>query len=799
MGNIATLSRLAAVVFVCSVAPAQIIVIPTDIQQPGTQPGQVGNLESPDRCDNCHGGYNLAVEPAHNWRGSMMAQAGRDPVFWATMAVAEQDFPGAGDLCMRCHAVEGWMGGRSTPTDGSGLAASDSSGVSCDACHKSTNPANTEWLGTMVAPFIANNNASPAQGYLGSGMYSLWGGNEKLGPYLETTARHQFGRSLFHRSADFCGTCHDVSNPAVGDLAHNNGAQVPLSAGQFSGVPGSPVAGKAAFKNFPFQYGVVERTFSEYKSSAFPQLRVADYNTLPAELRAGSIQTAYQRAMATGAGGNYSDGAIRYFSCQTCHVPPVTGAGCNKAGTPIRTDLPLHDMTGGNYWTPDAIQYLDGLGRLRLGGGVSAGEVAAMNAGKGRARAQLDGAASLTVSGNTLRVVNLTGHKLISGYPEGRRMWLRVTWRSPAGSVLREDGRYGPLAVNIGGEWTTVDTIVDLADPYTRIYEAHYAMTQEWANQLLSLGYSSSLPLSYDRVTGQPDYTLGQLAAQAPGTYHETFRFVLNNYVAKDNRIPPYGFRYDDARLRSALPVPEDQFGNPGPGGVYRYWDEVNLQPPVGATSASIELLYQPTSWEYIQFLAVANTGQVAFLANEGAYLLDAWRNTGMAAPHVMATTTWTRGACDAPIIATQPASQFLCPSEVFSLSVTASSTYGAMTYQWTKDGMNIQDATEATFTIAAVSAEDVGSYRCVVSNDCDSTTSSPATLSVRDAFDPMCMGCPPCPADYDNNGGVDGGDLAAFFLDFENGEACADVDLNGGVDGGDLAFFFMVFEEGGC
>jgi len=58
---------------------------------------------------------------------------------------------------------------------------------------------------------------------------------------------------------------------------------------------------------------------------------------------------------------------------------------------------------------------------------------------------------------------------------------------------------------------------------------------------------------------------------------------------------------------------------------------------------------------------------------------------------------------------------------------------------------------------------------------------------------------CPACAADYDGNGGVDGGDLAAFFTDFEAGEACADVDGNGGVDGGDLGFFFMVFEQGGC
>ena len=118
--------------------------VPTDVQMPGTQPGEVSTLESPGKCDNCHGGYNPAVEPAHNWRGSMMAHAGRDPLFWATLAIAEQDFDGVGDLCIRCHSAGGWYGGRSTPTDGSGLAASDDNGIDCDTCHAMTNPDDSE-------------------------------------------------------------------------------------------------------------------------------------------------------------------------------------------------------------------------------------------------------------------------------------------------------------------------------------------------------------------------------------------------------------------------------------------------------------------------------------------------------------------------------------------------------------------------------------------------------------------------------------------------------------------------------
>jgi hypothetical protein len=186
-----------------------------------------------------------------------------------------------------------------------------------------------------------------------------------------------------------------------------------------------------------------------------------------------------------------------------------------------------------------------------------------------------------------------------------------------------------------------VKSIVDLNDLNTKIYETHYGMTQEWANQLLGLGYSPGLPLSFDRVTGAVNYTLGDLAAQAPGTDHETFHFVLNNTVAKDNRIPPYGMSYEEARQHNALPVPATQYGDPGAGGTYSYWDEIALNPPAGAAYADIELLYQPTSWEYVQFLYLANTGQNAFLSDEGVNLLDAWLNTGMAEPHVMASAVW--------------------------------------------------------------------------------------------------------------------------------------------------------------
>ncbi len=58
---------------------------------------------------------------------------------------------------------------------------------------------------------------------------------------------------------------------------------------------------------------------------------------------------------------------------------------------------------------------------------------------------------------------------------------------------------------------------------------------------------------------------------------------------------------------------------------------------------------------------------------------------------------------------------------------------------------------------------------------------------------------CPGCPADYNQDGGVTGDDVASFFVDYENGAACGDVNQDGGITGDDVAAFFSTYEAGGC
>lgn len=660
---VAGLAVLLVIATVALAAPT----VPTEIQQPGTQPGEVTAFTSPDNCDNCHGNYyytpptNAAEperEPGFGWRGGMMGNAGRDPLFWGTLAVAEQDFipnadpnqrGGAGDLCIRCHSVGGWVAQRSTPTDGSALSqTSDKDGVECEFCHLLVNPdPPVNVAGTTEVqnpPFQAYDPAPSNEAYRGSGMYVLNGNGIRLGPYTDANARHQFLASPFHRQAELCATCHDVSNAAVGDLAHNNGTQnLPLAAGKFSGVLGSPVDGKAAFNNPPYKYGIVERTSSEHVAGAFDTLRVSDFPTLPADLKVtgGSLQTAYQKAMdqtTNAARPNYQDGTVRYYTCQTCHMAASTGLGCNKTGVLTRPDLPRHDQTGASHWVPDAVKYMDTRGTLRLGGGLTQLQRDALDAGKIRAQDMLRSAASLSASqqGSALvvRVTNLTAHKLITGYPEGRRMWLNVKWFDAANALVREDGAYGNIGRTVqdnAGVSHQVQSLLDLHG--TVVYEAKPGLDQQWASQLLGLGYSPGLILEYDRLTDAAVHTLGQLATSPAGTQFHTFHFVLNNVVTEDNRIPPYGFKYDEARTRNALPVPATQYGNPGAGGTYNYWDERSFAIPAGATRAEVRLFYQQTSWEYVQFLWKANDRQNTFLANEGVNLLDAWLNTGQAAP----------------------------------------------------------------------------------------------------------------------------------------------------------------------
>ncbi len=81
---------------------------------------------------------------------------------------------------------------------------------------------------------------------------------------------------------------------------------------------------------------------------------------------------------------------------------------------------------------------------------------------------------------------------------------------------------------------------------------------------------------------------------------------------------------------------------------------------------------------------------------------------------------------------ATTLADQTRCPGETATFTTSASGT-GPFIYTWTKDGMPLAGASGPTYTVAAASAADAGTYAVTVSGACTSVVRS-ATLTVNEA-----------------------------------------------------------------
>lgn len=74
--------------------------------------------------------------------------------------------------------------------------------------------------------------------------------------------------------------------------------------------------------------------------------------------------------------------------------------------------------------------------------------------------------------------------------------------------------------------------------------------------------------------------------------------------------------------------------------------------------------------------------------------------------------------------------------------------------------------------------------------------TNSTRTVAVRLVEAPASTFCI---ADFNQDGGVDGSDIEAFFTAWSNSEPLADANQDGGVDGSDVEVFFLAWENGGC
>jgi hypothetical protein len=495
-------------------APAQVFL-------PGTQPNENDvRISKVNLCRSCHSKTgDDEADPYKTWQGGMMSQASRDPVYLAALTIANQDLPGVGEYCIRCHSPAGWMEGRSSEPDGSALTEHDRHGVSCAICHRLADPLSEEGRNLVE---------TPPPGY-GNGMMVVAENDTVFGPYEDSppVKSHKTRQSEFTASSELCATCHDVSNP----LAANDIRTDP-----------------------PHTYGIIERTYSEWLLS------------------------------------DYSKGDDKR-TCQSCHFPAVEGGGLAARHKDAfhRDYLVQHGPVGGSIWVQQAI--IDIYGKDTV-------DADALINGIRKTREFLKTAADLDLSfpeeGQVrLRVTNLTGHKLPTGYIEGRRMWVNVKFLDAEGAIIKEIGEYKMIETEIAGTKITARSLTDASE--TRVYECLPGLSDEQAAK-------------YGKTPGK------------------SFHFVLNDTIMRDTRIPPKGFNNAAFAERGCAPVGIEYADG-------QYWDDITFKLPEGCTAVEASLIYEPVTMEYIRFLVEENQTD-----GTGKTLLNAWRNVGDTTAAVIAT-----------------------------------------------------------------------------------------------------------------------------------------------------------------
>ena len=571
-----------------------------DFTPHGTQPNSLTySMLDASNCADCHGNSafgtvasDVDYMPLGTWAGSMMANATRDPLFWAAVDIANQDIPGVGDFCIRCHTPLGYMNGHTKDGTGdlayangcklSGTVSSvdaklnDYQGVVCHFCHI------MEPQGPNNEPFISNNANIWLDDENCSNPNSSFPGPCRKGPYkTPLSIPHAWEYSTFIQQSQMCGSCHNVSSPEV----LNNGV---LS------------IAKTLIDENGVDLGIampIERTFAEWQNSLFADLIYVD-----------------------GFGGD----TITEFpaiksgeTCQNCHMPNSNDANTRACAFPAngsRTgNLSKHEFAGGNSWMPQVLKSIYGSALdesfFSRSDAYDRTTSYALNMLQNKSALLETSLVSSSPTAATIKVkvTNLTGHKLPTGYPEGRRMWINLQVRDNANVIVYESGAYD------------ANTAILNEDADIKIYEALQGI------------WDSVNSVCKTEQAGQ-----------------KVFHFVLNNCIAKDNRIPPLGFRGGNSV--ELKPVGQNYPQRPNHVNQLVNFDETlyNITIPNGTAlplHVTATLKYQTASKEYIDFLdgnsttpsenTLCNRSQTDGPANQsrGAFMKSLWQNNGKSAP----------------------------------------------------------------------------------------------------------------------------------------------------------------------
>ncbi|MDG2032126.1 MAG: hypothetical protein P8J45_14100 [Phycisphaerales bacterium] len=587
----------------------QLQTTEADFYQPGTQPPpdfkSFDQITSSTNCTYCHAEFNVETAPYDPWVASMMGQSARDPVWHAAVSIAMQDVKFGGETCIRCHAPNAWLSGKSFETELTDPFATfsddDFDGINCNFCHRAVNPVPCEDPDPSAPQdcYVSGESAHgfpPASGdfndpygeeypdspiiaalqasgdfpeFTGNASYVVDPQSMRRGPYgPDEISTNWYGvhgatnghfiwlvESPYHRQSAFCGQCHDVSNPLF--MKNPKTGAYDLT---------SLEDGNAHPTGNPNDMYPEQRTYSEWLISDFAETGVAfDDNRFGGYIPEGS------------------DGLMR--SCQDCHMPKQVGAACvfeDNPENPQRYDIGQHSFAGSNTWVVGAVkEHFEANGQ---GSEITGLTEERVQAAKARTVQMLKDASDMELSISaggylSVRIINQTGHKLPTGYPEGRRMWLNIQFYDQDDNLIAESGAYdyNKAALDLNG---------------AKIYEMRAGLSDEVAA-------ATNLPAG------------------------ESFHLALNNVRLFDNRIPPRGATYAELQSVGAESIPYAYADN-------QYWDDTEYIIPPETKNIVATLYYQTSTSEYMDFLR--NTADNAL----GSIAHSLWTSQGKSAPEPM-------------------------------------------------------------------------------------------------------------------------------------------------------------------
>ncbi len=406
-----------------------------------------GNFATASVCATCHANAARAsamrtaagdaVAPYDLWQGTMMANAARDPVWWAAVRAEVAATPAA------ATAIE----------------------AKCTRCH---------------APMAAIRN-------------DLWGNvGMSLGALLVDDDRAQLGLD-----GVACAACHQIGTGDLGAEASYSGHPELTTTGHIYGPHAMPFTMPMMHHT---GFIPVEAPHLD-TSAVCASCHTLDTDSLDQDGSPSGAHYAEQSTYLEWRNSQYttegSDVGSNARSCQACHMPSFDGHG-NAIATRIahnphggdfgmiaaRSPYHQHTFVGGNAWVPALLR--DYASELR-----PRGSAAGFDAAIAWVRDQLaNGTASVelnrpTRQGDVVRIPlvvrNAAGHKFPSGYP-ARRAWLRVVVRDAddavvfrsghsdaQGRLLDAEGAVLPFE-QVGGPFEPHHNVID-ADVHVQIYE----------------------------------------------------------------------------------------------------------------------------------------------------------------------------------------------------------------------------------------------------------------------------------------------------------------------------------------